>query len=1299
MFRQQSYIEMRNFSQRVLRTRQETTILELCLVKMPPLRVSFTAALSVQTNASSLEIPVSVFTGKMTPMWLDEEEGGNATHQFIGWLTEGSSKEIYFGLHNPNPVGVALQGWNTNCSNTVLTYMGVDKGNESHFRSRSHFQNLTMATTVRPDSYAVFQVQIHSPDSRSSSLLINVRTIYETVTLRLEYRMMSGNIYTIPAPLQWDANFLDPYLTTDVRLNSTLDQSVTVVGFHAPPPIHHKLSFDFYGNSSVVDAMQSTGIARLAYPLEWNCATSLLSKLVGDWQLGERWWNALSDLDIVSSLYRCYESLAQSIWNEVTWVKLVTKEIGYTDIPFKVNVQWPRLAVKRRIQFPLTEIGHSSQVMIKLTNPTSSAVLAQILWLEHSQVNVKDFMAKLPSYLTEGIDAPTVNSQSSPFTLLTPLPSRNSDQDCESSSAPGTTSPQESVMVFLSPGSQAHLLVMFTPMSDHKHRSLLVVKNNVTGLELISLSGQGQRARFLLGNRQPGSSQPLLFDISEKHLKNCDRPWQSRYVVPSVTVKRTFTARNLGNFPITIMEFDINGSPCEGYGFRVLQCEPMTILPNQSRAMEVAFTPDFTQTHVHRTLRLHSTVNGHETLNFTLMATLPTHMLILCAAVLPRPSWEIFLYYSALGVSIFLLVCVVAAATLEADRILKSGLIAMITVVSPQHEYSASTAGHLLDLKAVVKEDIKTPDSPSSNAAAASSSTNHNNNNTHPDGKTQNGNGGNGSRTKKSKNKKSRPTPVSQAQPAVSAASPVGTVFETPVTSVPTLSTAAQSVSRVASVTTVTPAASTVVTSAVKSINTAVTPVIPTKRVPTPVDETSSLSGSSSKSSSTASLIASLTSTSTASQTSNSCSVQVTPVKFSVKKEETKLSKAKTLTTSASVATKKNKSKTTLTTTSPISSSTEEVKQASEKHSDTPVLDSSKKSSENQRTRSSSVPSNRTKAAVSATSNPCGIVSPLPEAVVVVTAPQALSGSRLSSSTATVATSDVKPQQPHQRSKQEPIVQSTTVAQSSVTGKRNTSAVSLNSVPNRPQPPVGKILPEIRRPEESPLPKPIGYRYKDQQSSATSPWNRDINHSWSSVSTTANHPSSAVASSGKNCSNQPWWPEDSHSLFSRPDGQESSRDRFGLRSLASELSLAAPTSPVAHDSWPMINNYAARPVRETWDVHAAGQPTQSCVEDNAVASSSSSRGVYSPWSVPHWLDVTHGSKVAANTATNHNSTTFGGANSGAATAAPTLQATDTLNALTRSQQQRFDPYVNVRTLWDTTRNIPGGDSWPSYSQF
>ena len=481
----------------------------------------------------------------------------------------------------------------------------------------------------------------------------------------------------------------------------------------APPPVQHKLSYNLYSgnNSAVVQAMQSAGVARLAYPLDWDCATTSRSKLVNDWQLGQRrWWNAFGDLDLASSLYSCYESLSQSVWQQVASVKLVTKEIGFTEMPLRVDVQWPRLAVKRRLHFPLTEMGRSSRVDLKLVNPTASVVLAQILWLEDAKVELKELVAKLPAHLTDGIELPSFSGskkknlcrkQVRPAFSLTEA----DDED------PADSPSQDSVMVYLTPGSQAQLSVTFSPTADMKYRSLLVIKNNVTGLELVSLSGQGQSAKFLLANRKPGSSQPLLFDIGEQHLKNCEgagpngNGWHSRfqYLMPSVTVKRTFTARNRGPFPITITGFDINQSPCEGYGFRVLQCHPLTLLPNQSHSLEVAFTPDFTQTRVHRTLRLHSTLGGRETpLNFTLVATLPTHMLFVCAAVLPRPNWEMIFYYGSVIVSVFLLLCIVTAATLEADRILKSGILAMVTVVSQSGagvEYSPATAGHLLDLR------------------------------------------------------------------------------------------------------------------------------------------------------------------------------------------------------------------------------------------------------------------------------------------------------------------------------------------------------------------------------------------------------------------------------------------------------------------------------------------------------------------------------------------------------------------------------------------------------------------------
>lgn len=205
---------------------------------MPPLLgTPFVANLHLKTNASAgLDIPVSVFSGRVVPIWRHEQEeeeeeeddpesrGNNATNRFIGWLTEGSSKEIYLALWNPNPVGVSLQGWGTNCSNAVLTYLGSESGTPATFKSRFHFGNLTMATTVRPGSFAVFQLQILMQLDEaqevgvSSALFVHVRTVLETVAITLRYRTVTGSIRTIPDPLPWKANFLDPYLTTEVRL-------------------------------------------------------------------------------------------------------------------------------------------------------------------------------------------------------------------------------------------------------------------------------------------------------------------------------------------------------------------------------------------------------------------------------------------------------------------------------------------------------------------------------------------------------------------------------------------------------------------------------------------------------------------------------------------------------------------------------------------------------------------------------------------------------------------------------------------------------------------------------------------------------------------------------------------------------------------------------------------------------------------------------------------------------------------------------------------------------------------------
>lgn len=159
-----------------------------------------------------------------------------------------------------------------------------------------------------------------------------------------------------------------------------------------------------------------------------------------------------------------------------------------------------------------------------------------------------------------------------------------------------------------------------------------------------------------------------------------------RNTTPILTVKRSFTARNTGELPIEIYGFYINNLPCEGYGFKVLDCAPFRLNPNTTKRIEIAFTPDLTLSRVERKLQVLTSLgpdgdgggggeiieNGMVILN--LLAILPAHLLHSCASVLARPSWEWAVHWAASCLSLILLPCVLVVSFLEADRILRGAL-------------------------------------------------------------------------------------------------------------------------------------------------------------------------------------------------------------------------------------------------------------------------------------------------------------------------------------------------------------------------------------------------------------------------------------------------------------------------------------------------------------------------------------------------------------------------------------------------------------------------------------------------
>ena len=240
--------------------------------------------------------------------------------------------------------------------------------------------------------------------------------------------------------------------------------------------------------------------------------------------------------------------------------------------------------------------------------------------------------------------------------------------------------------------------VGFQPRDDISRTSLILIRNNLTIIDAIVVQGQGGRGEMKLSNKKPGSGIPLQFDMTEKHLKNCDRKKQTKNTIPNFTVRRSFTLKNTGELPFYVHGYAINNSPCEGYGYRVLDCDGFELLPNSSRKIDIAFTPDFTMSRIRRSLTVFTSLGAPA--NYTLQATVPPYTLSKCSAALPRPNWEPVLYYSITCVMGFLLFCILVAAYFEADRIFVADIIRR-KVKSSSFNQNSYDKSKVFDLKQV----------------------------------------------------------------------------------------------------------------------------------------------------------------------------------------------------------------------------------------------------------------------------------------------------------------------------------------------------------------------------------------------------------------------------------------------------------------------------------------------------------------------------------------------------------------------------------------------------------------------
>ncbi|XWS41939.1 hypothetical protein CRYUN_Cryun17cG0125400 [Craigia yunnanensis] len=173
--------------------------------------------------------------------------------------------------------------------------------------------------------------------------------------------------------------------------------------------------------------------------------------------------------------------------------------------------------------------------------------------------------------------------------------------------------------------------ILFHPSNRCGWRSSALIRNNLSGVEWLSLRGFGGAVSLVLfeGSEPIQSvefnlnlptslniSPPQMFFHMEETTYACSQPFS-----------KELHAKNTGDLPLEVRSIEVSGTECVVDGFMVHSCEGFSLEPGESTKLLISYQPDFSAAMVHRDLEL-ALATGIFVV--PMKATLPVHMLNLC---------------------------------------------------------------------------------------------------------------------------------------------------------------------------------------------------------------------------------------------------------------------------------------------------------------------------------------------------------------------------------------------------------------------------------------------------------------------------------------------------------------------------------------------------------------------------------------------------------------------------------------------------------------------------------------------
>uniref|UniRef100_A0A8C1WF82 Transmembrane protein 131 n=1 Tax=Cyprinus carpio TaxID=7962 RepID=A0A8C1WF82_CYPCA len=560
------------------------------------------------TNASKFHLPVRAYTGFLEPVVLPP----CLREQILdfGVLSATDTSSLVFVVVNSNPIELEIKSWLVTGDSLSMELLNTERGNRSVALMCSMCDVPKSCVILASGYYAAFKVTLVAKALEGVyDGAVHITTDYEILTIPVKTVIAVGTLSCSPKQIILPPSFPGKVVHQGFSIQSSFSQKVRLQQIRS---LTEDVRFYYKRLRSNKVELEPRRKSKVTY------GTLMV----------EAFFEVNTDLQ---------KNVQAKILAQLTWPLLVNSS--------------------QQIHFPLTNTNSSSEEEVILENPADVPVYVQVLPVA-LYPNPSVFTGRLADRLSNiNIDTNTLEFQvHTNHVSYTDLSFTGFVE--------GLTRPYVYNMLLM-PGEIKSLNVRFRPITDHSVSSLLVIRNNLTVVDLIVVHGQGTTESLRLAGKAPGLGGSLRFKLTEAFLKDCS---EAKAKEPNFTLRRTFRLENTGLLPLHIQSMEISGSACEGYGFKVLNCEEFA--RNNKDVYNVTrflFTPDFTSSRVIRELKL--VTAGGSVFAFVLNASLPYHMLAVCAETLPRPSWELELYIivSLIMSSMFMLV--IATAYLEAQGI------------------------------------------------------------------------------------------------------------------------------------------------------------------------------------------------------------------------------------------------------------------------------------------------------------------------------------------------------------------------------------------------------------------------------------------------------------------------------------------------------------------------------------------------------------------------------------------------------------------------------------------------------